>query len=144
VLRNSSIVKIQERNLELQLLPGVSSYLCLCRSTLAVFSTSLFLGQNVQRKLVLMEGEGAVELQVRNMTANEYKLKFLMASRANSRGQSPKKRQRSVQGNEDDNGSGRKSEDYHFYQVQFAQIIYVPNPSIFSTIYTSIGQNSAT
>ncbi|KAJ5715995.1 uncharacterized protein N7483_013176 [Penicillium malachiteum] len=40
------------------------------------------------------------------MTADEYQRKFSAGSRTNSRSQSPKKRQRSVPGNEDDDASG--------------------------------------
>ncbi|KAL4888276.1 hypothetical protein BDV59DRAFT_188898 [Aspergillus ambiguus] len=99
VLWNSSVADILEyHNLELQPLAGVSRHFFLCRFALAILSNSPFLGQRVPRKLLIVD-ECSTEVQIRNMTADEYQRKF---SRANSRSQSPRKRQRSAPGNEVD------------------------------------------
>jgi hypothetical protein len=108
VLWNSSVVEIQERyhNLELQPLAGVSRHFFLCRFALAVFSNSPFLSQRVPRKLILVDYQGLAEVQVRDMTPDEYQRKFsTLATRANSRSQSPKERSRSAPRNEVDDGS---------------------------------------
>ncbi|PLB43331.1 hypothetical protein P170DRAFT_481279 [Aspergillus steynii IBT 23096] len=114
VMWNSSVVDIQERyhNLQLQPLASVSRHFFLCRFALTVFFNSPFLGQRVTRKLVLVDPEGSTEFRVRDMTADEYRRKFSGSARANSGSQSPKKRQRSVPGNEVDDGSApEQSED---------------------------------
>lgn len=96
VLWNSSVADILEyHNLELQPLAGVSRHFFLCRFALALLSNSAFLGQRVPRKLFIVD-DCSTEVQIRTMAADEYLRKF---SRATSRSQSPKKRQRSTPGN---------------------------------------------
>ncbi|OAA34635.1 hypothetical protein NOR_08393 [Metarhizium rileyi] len=96
VLWNSPTVELEEEyhNLELQPLRGVSRYFLLCRFALAILSKSAFLSQGVPRRLITVVESGSI--RVRSMSADEYRGMF-NKSRANSRSQSPKKRQRSTQ-----------------------------------------------
>ncbi|OAQ58068.1 HNH endonuclease domain-containing protein [Pochonia chlamydosporia 170] len=96
VLWNSPTVELEEyyHNLELQPLRGVSRYFLLCRFALAILSKSAFLSQGVPRRLITIVESGST--RVRSMSADEYRGMF-NTSRANSRSQSPKKRQRSTQ-----------------------------------------------
>ncbi|CAH0033351.1 unnamed protein product [Clonostachys rhizophaga] len=86
-------------NLELQPLSGVARHFLFCRFALAILSKSIFLNQNVTRKLVTLDSEATPH--VRSMSANEYRRLFSPARRANSRSQSPQKRQRSAQDNDE-------------------------------------------
>ncbi|KAL7893257.1 hypothetical protein HDV63DRAFT_387472 [Trichoderma sp. SZMC 28014] len=90
----------QYHNLELQSLSGVARHFFFCRFALAIFSKSTFLNQNVSRKLVTLDSEGTA--QERSVPAAVYQKWFPPVGRAKSRSQSPKKRQRSVQGNDAD------------------------------------------
>ncbi|EFY91834.1 hypothetical protein MAC_02119 [Metarhizium acridum CQMa 102] len=99
VLWNSATVELEEEyhNLELQPLRGVSRYFLLCRFALAILSKSAFLSQGVPRRLITVSESGST--RVRSMSADEYRGMF-STGRANSRSQSPKKRQRSTQNEE--------------------------------------------
>ncbi|KAL7917494.1 hypothetical protein ACQKWADRAFT_324601 [Trichoderma austrokoningii] len=97
----SDELETEYHNLELQPLHGVARHFLFCRFALAILSRSIFLNQTVPRKLITLDSEGTP--QVRTISARE----------AKSRSQSPKKRQRSVQGNgevdDDEYGSHRTS-----------------------------------
>lgn len=102
-------------NLELQPLYGVARHFLFCRFALAILSKSIFLNQSVTRRLITLDSDAAP--QVRSMSTNEYQSLFSPMGRAN-RSQSPKKRQRSVQGNgeagldeEESDGTGSVSEE---------------------------------
>lgn len=106
VLWHSPIVEIQERyhNLELQPLADVSRHFFLCRFAMAVFSKSVFLIQKVPRKLVVVGDNGSNHVKVQNMAVDEYQQFCMTSTRASSRSQSPKKRQRSAAGDLVDDG----------------------------------------
>ncbi|KAL6409837.1 hypothetical protein AUP68_06235 [Ilyonectria robusta] len=106
VLWHSPIVEIQERyhNLELQPLADVSRHFFLCRFAMAVFSKGVFLTQKVPTKLVFVGGNGSNHVRVQNMAVDEYQQFCMTSTRASSRSQSPKKRQRSAAGDLVDDG----------------------------------------
>lgn len=110
VLWNSPTVELEEEyhNLPLQPLCGVSRYFFFCRFALAVLCKSTFLSQGVPRKLVTLVRSGSP--RVRSMSADEYRGFFNTTGRAQSRSQSPKKRQRSAQDSLDGMQSGSESE----------------------------------
>ncbi|CAG9949492.1 unnamed protein product [Clonostachys rosea f. rosea IK726] len=110
ILMISSTVELEEtyHNLELQPLFAVSRYFFFCRFALAIISKSPFLRQQTARRLVILAGSGLPH--VRTMSADDYQRLFNTTSRGSSRSQSPKKRQRSVQGEIDSSDSPSETE----------------------------------
>ncbi|CAH0022806.1 unnamed protein product [Clonostachys rhizophaga] len=110
ILMSSSTVELEEtyHNLELQPLFAVSRYFFFCRFALAIISKSPFLRQQTARRLVILAGSGLPH--VRTMSADDYQRLINTTSRGSSRSQSPKKRQRSVQGEIDSSDSPSEAE----------------------------------
>jgi hypothetical protein len=95
----SNELETEYHNLPLQPLYGIPTRFLLCRFALAILSKSVFLNQNMERRLVTLDGDGIP--RVRSMSSNEYRSFISTARRANSRSQSPKKRSRSAQGSDE-------------------------------------------
>ncbi|KAF4460473.1 HNH endonuclease domain-containing [Fusarium albosuccineum] len=100
VLLNSNTTELEEEyhNLELQPLRGVSRYFFFCRFALAIIAKSAFFRQCERRKLVILDKSGSS--RVRDMSVDEYKKLINLAASGTSRGNSPTKRQRRDQPDE--------------------------------------------
>lgn len=113
VLDNHATNELHERyhNLEMQPLTGVARQFLLCRYALAIICRSVFLDQGFSRNLVMVEGGRTV---AKSLSGDQCRALFSPPSRAGSRSQSPKKRQRNGQDqeeqDEDDNDDGTTAE----------------------------------